>query len=96
MQATYWEDTTVAYRDVQWIEYRPQGVDGIRVLGFASARLQLGTYEGDGLGRHTRYTYTSCDACIVIKTANGTLVLGAADEEQTLALYSSLMMRMSK
>ena len=96
VQATYWEDTTVAYRDVRSVEYLPQGADGTRVLGFASARLQLGTYEGDGLGRYTRYTYTGCDACIVVKTANGTLVLGAADEAQTLALFSSLMMRISK
>ena len=51
-----WNPVTVAYEQIDSIEYREEAVDGEREWGFGSARLLLGSFNNDEFGGYTRYT----------------------------------------
>ncbi len=97
VEATYYGDLTVSYDEIDAIEYRPEGVDGVRVSGFGSARLLLGWFENEEFGDHTRYTYGGLDnACVVLTVGEKKLVLGGCDAEATRAIYDELTKRIGE
>ena len=91
VKADYHEDLTVPYDAIDSIEFREGNVEGVRVMGFGSARLLLGTFENEEFGYHTRYTYTSPDACIVVKVGEKVLVLSSQTASQTKSIYLDLL-----
>ncbi len=93
--ATFWQELTVKYEDVDSIEYRADGVDGERIGGFGSARLLLGHFKNDSLGSYTRYTYAKDAPCLVLKVGKRTLVLGAETEGETKAIYDRILSEIS-
>lgn len=95
VRASYWEDITVEYAEVDSIEYREEKVPGSRTNGFGSPRLQVGIFQNEEMGSYTRYTYTGCGAAVVLQTEGGTLVLSGRDAEQTRALYKELLEKLS-
>ncbi|MBO5221695.1 MAG: SdpI family protein [Clostridia bacterium] len=95
-EATYWEDLTVNYADIDTVEYRAAGVDGTRVSGFGSFRLSLGLFRNEEFGNYTRYTYAQCTPCIVLTSGEKILVIGLENEEQTKVLYEELLLRTGK
>ena len=90
IEASFSSDLTVKYEDIDEIEYRESGVMGMRVVGFASARLLTGSFQNEEFGTYTRYTYTGNKPCIVIKSGENTLVLGLADVNETKSIYEQL------
>ena len=93
--ASYWTSLTLRYDEIDSVEYREEGVDGHRTVGYASAKLLLGSFQNDELGTYTRYTYTGDLPCIVLKTEKRTIVLGAEDEASVKALYGELLAKIS-
>ena len=91
VEASYWADLTVKYEAVESVEYLESHSSGLRQNGFGSARLGMGIFKSDALGSYTRYCYTKCPAAVVLSVEGKTLVLNAADEAGTLALYQQLM-----
>ena len=91
VEASYWADLTVKYEAVESVEYLESHSSGLRQNGFCSARLGMGIFKSDALGSYTRYCYTKCPAAVVLTVEGKTLVLNAADEAGTLALYQQLM-----
>ena len=89
--ATYHNDLTVRYDAIDAVEYREGNVPGLRILGFASARLLLGAFENDEFGSYTRYTYTNPDACVVVRSGDNVLVLSGKTAEETQAIYENLL-----
>ena len=97
ISTAYWNDLTVAYDEVESIEYREKCDAGVRVSGFGSARLMLGIFENEEFGRYTRYSYTGCESCVVLRSADGkVMVLTGADPEATMAIYAELTARLEK
>ncbi len=94
--ASYYEDITVSYADIERLEYRAGGVDGTRVMGFGSPRLLMGAFENDEFGNYTRYTYARPDACVVLSVKGKILVLGCADDAATEAFYNALTVKTEK
>lgn len=90
IQASYWKDLTVDYAAVDSIEYREERVSGSRTNGFGSPRLLMGTFQNDEFGYYTRYTYTGCDAAVVLYVGDRVLVLSGADAAGTQAIYEQL------
>ena len=90
IEASWHDDLTVAYDSIDTIEYREGTVDGYRLMGYASARLLLGTFENEEFGRYTRYTYTHPESCIVLTSEGKVLVFCGRDAAQTLEIYNSL------
>lgn len=94
IEALYWENATVPYTEIDHIEYREQDDPGSRTYGFGSLKLLLGKFQNSEFGSYTRYSYTSCDSCIVITVNDNILVVNAADEEKTKVLYEELVKKM--
>ncbi len=91
LEATYWDDTVIDLSEIESIEYSEKGVDAVRISGFASSKLLLGTFQNDELGRHTSYRYTKCDSVIILKTKNTTYVFNAETPEKTKDIYDSIV-----
>ena len=68
-------------------------VSGSREWGFGSPTLLMGSFKNEEFGMYTRYTYTSCDACVVLTSGEKVLVLNGADEAATKAIYEALKAR---
>ncbi len=90
IESSYWNDLTVAYDVIESIEYRDQDHPGTRARGLGSAKLLAGAFRNEEFGSYTRYSYTGCDACIVLKADGKILVLNAPDEEATRTLYKAI------
>lgn len=93
VEADYWQDLTVEYAAVDYIEYRDTDKAGLRTFGFGSARLLMGQFKNDEFGAYTRYSYTKCDACVVLTAGEKTLVLSGPDAEATREIYEKLTAR---
>ena len=90
VDASFWDDVSISYADIDSVEYLENGVDGTRVYGFGSARLLLGSFKNDELGTYTRFTYTGDRPCIVLTLDENTVVLGTDSAQTTLELYKAL------
>lgn len=88
-----WDGLTVEYDAIDSIEYREEMVSGSRTNGFGSPRLLMGTFENEEFGSFTRYTYASCESCIVLTVGERTLVISGQDAEATKAIYQELLNR---
>lgn len=91
VKTTFGGGMTLDYDDIESVEYREDGVDGIRVSGYASARLLFGWFKNDELGDYTRYTYTGRGPAIIVRTSDGILVIADKTPELTLQLYHDLI-----
>jgi len=90
IEADYHEDLTLPYTDIAEVRYVEED-RATRQYGFGSLRLDMGVYQNEALGTHTRYAYHKCHAAVVITATDGQiLVLNGIDEDATKALYSSL------
>ena len=94
VDSIYYESTTIAYDDITSVEFSEKMETGRRTFGFGSAKLSLGEFRNEELGSHTRYTYNSCKACIIIRSNQKTLVFNAKTVEDTQALYNELLEKM--
>ena len=96
IKTTYGGKMTLDYDDIESIDFIDGGVDGKRVSGFASAKLLYGWFKNDDLGDYTRYTYTDCDAAIIIRTSEDILVIAEESSEDTMALYLEILKEWGK
>ena len=91
VDSIYYESTTIAYDDITSVEFSEKMETGRRTFGFGSAKLSLGIFVNDDLGSHTRYTYNSCKAAIIIRAEEKILVINAKTPEATRELYNTLL-----
>jgi len=89
--ASYYDDLSVNYEDVEKIEYREGGMTGERIYGFGTPRLLMGSFKNEELGNYTRYTYGGDRDCILLIVKGKPLVIGCYESEQTRALYEELL-----
>ncbi len=91
VKANYWEDVTVPYAEIDSVEYRANDLVGRRVMGFSSFSIEMGEYENSELGSYTRYSYSNCKSCVVVRADESVLVLNQKEEEATKELYEALL-----
>jgi uncharacterized membrane protein len=96
VKASFSEDFSVKYEDIDSVEYREGGVDGQRIYGFASARLLMGNFKNKEFGNYTRYTYAKDLPCIVLKIDERVVVIGTDNAEATKEIYDTLTSKISK
>ena len=98
VDATGWGDLTIPYGEVSSLEYFPedpsQDVGGVRTNGLGNFKVSLGSFENKLYGDYTRYTFTACDACVVLETGEGPVVLNGPDEAATRRLYQEISARL--
>lgn len=91
VEADWYSDLTISYDSIDSMEYREGNVPGVRVGGYASARLLMGFFQNEELGTYTRYTPVSCESHILITKGNNSIVLSAGSAEETLQLYNAIL-----
>ncbi len=89
-------DVTVAYDDVDAIEYRDSCDAGSRIFGFGTPTLLMGTFENEEFGTYTRFSRPSCDAAVVLTVDGQILVLGGKNDAETQIIYENILNRMDK
>lgn len=88
--ASYADDLTVSYEEVETIEYRESFDIGAREIGFGSPRLSTGTFKNEEFGRYTIYAYTQGEGAVVLKNGGDVLVIVGKTAEDTKAIYDTL------
>jgi len=96
IETGYWEDATVTYEEIDVLEYREKDNAGDRTYGFGSAKLLLGNFRNMEFGPYTRYSYTTCDSCIMLTVDDKVLVFNGENEEITKELYEELLQRIGE
>lgn len=94
VNADYHSDLTLSYSAIDSISFRENDDRGTRAFGWGSPRLLLGAFENEEFGIYTRYSYTGCDSCVVVKSGGKVLVLSGRDEDETRALFEELTARL--
>lgn len=89
--ASYSDDLTVSYGDIDSVEYRESFDAGSREMGFGSPRLSMGTFQNDEFGRYTIYAYTQGEGAVVLKRGDKVLVIVAKTAAETKAIYDTLV-----
>lgn len=90
IEASYMDDLTVRYGDVDSVEYRESFDIGTREMGFGSPRLSMGTFRNEEFGRYTIYAYTKGEGAVVLKNGGDVLVIVAKTAEETKAIYQTM------
>ncbi len=85
-----WADLAFSTSDIENVEYRDRCDPGVRTNGFGSPGLLMGTFQSDEFGFYTRYSYTKCDAAVILTVKDETVILGCETPEQTKALYDEI------
>ncbi len=92
LNATYWEPVTVSYDAIVEMGLRQWDM-GMKVNGFNSARMNLGTFQNDEAGNYTVFAYTGQSQYLVIYAGGNTLVLSGPDEAATVEMFNTIMER---
>ena len=96
IETACWDDVTVNYADIDSIEWREQNIKGIRTFGFGTPFIVMGECENTEFGKYTGYTYTSCDAGVVLSIDDKILVINGKNEEDAKVIYDELINRINK
>ncbi len=96
VEASFSQNFTVKYEDIDAVEYREGSVDGQRVMGFGSARLLMGTFQNEEFGTYTRYTYTGDAPCVVLTVDGKTVVLSTGEAASTKEIYDRILAEIAK
>lgn len=94
VSASYYEDATVRYAEIESVAYYEDFDRGARTMGFGSPRLSMGAFKNEALGDYTCYAYTTCRAAVVVTVNGEKLALSGRDEAQTREIYEELLARM--
>ena len=81
----------VPYTQMESIELREDFDMGTRVMGYGSFQLSMGFFQNEELGDYTLYAYNDCESMILIRSGEKYLAINARNEEETLALYETLL-----
>ena len=90
-----WTGQVIHYADINSIELREGISPGSRTSGAGTLRILAGYFRNEEFGNYIRYTYTTCDTCVVLQLPGKTLVLGGKDASATRAIYDALLQRLS-
>ena len=90
-----WTGQSIHYADINSIELREGISPGRRISGADTLRVLAGYFRNEEFGNYIRYTYTTCDTCVVLQLPGKTLVLGGENATATRAIYDALRQRLS-
>lgn len=93
IEASYYQDLTVAYETVDGVELLERDAPGRRQFGFGTPRLLMGQFRNEAFGVYTRYSYTRCPVGVVLRSGEKVLVVSGADQAATRAIYEELSTR---
>lgn len=97
VDASFWQDMTIFYDSIESVSYETGNempAAGIRTYGLGNLRMLMGSFSNDVYGNYTRYTYDSCDDCVVLNVSGMTVVLNGPSIDATQQIYQELTARL--
>lgn len=97
VDASLWQDMTISYDSIESVSYvtgDEMPAAGIRTYGLGNLRMLMGSFSNDAYGNYTRYTYDSCDDCVVLSVSGMTVVLNGPSADDTREIYQELTARL--
>ena len=97
VEASFWQDMTISYDSIESVSYvtgDEMPAAGIRTYGLGNLRMLMGSFSNDAYGNYTRYTYDSCDDCVVLSVSGMTVVLNGPSADDTREIYQELTARL--
>ena len=97
VEASFWQDMTISYDSIESVSYvtgDEMPAAGIRTYGLGNLRMLMGSFSNDAYGNYTRYTYDSCDDCVVLSVSGMTVVLNGPSADDTREIYQELAARL--
>ena len=91
IEASYHEDLSVSYGQMDAIELREDFDIGVRAMGFGSARLSMGNFHNDEFEAYTLYAYNACNSMILIRSGEKVLAMNCQTAQETEELYKTLL-----
>ena len=99
VEASFWQDMTISYDSIESVSYETgeeMPAAGIRTYGLGNLRMLMGSFANDAYGSYTRYTYDSCDDCVVLNVSGMTVVLNGPSVDDTRQIYQELTARLDE
>ena len=96
VEAPFYGNIEINYADIDSVEYREDSVGAMKVNGFDSAKLLLGTFQNSEFGYYKRYTSAKSLPCIVINVDGKFTVIGTSDAAQTQKLYEDILVKIAE
>lgn len=99
VEASFWQDMTISYDSIESVSYETgeeMPAAGVRTYGLGNLRMLMGTFANDAYGSYTRYTYDSCDDCVVLNVSGMTVVLNGPSVDDTRQIYQELTARLDE
>lgn len=90
IEGSYWSDQTIAFEDIQSVDFIENISVGSRTNGFGSFKLNEGHFRNNQFGDYILYSYTKCKSYIVIKTDSDILVINGESSSDTEELYKEI------
>lgn len=94
VSATFAAPFSVRYDEIRSARLIEDPDAGRRLSGMRGERIMAGRYLNGEFGSYTLYAYARVPLGIDLLTANGHVVINAANEEATRALYEELLDRL--
>ena len=91
VDSDYSDPLSLGFTDIRNVDFYDEMEIGTKVMGFNSATLSIGQFKNKALGEHTRYTYNSCNAVVVIESNGKLLVINAKTPEETKEIYNHIL-----
>lgn len=96
IDATYDGGMAIAYDAIDSLELRENFTIGMRLYGFASARLSMGSFTSDEFTNYTLYSYNGVNTAVVIGSDGKWLILTGKTAEESQVLYNTLLEKTGK
>ncbi len=92
MDATYYREVSIAYKDIDTVTYLQEDDAGTRKFGWGSYKLLLGTFENQEENQYIRYTYKNVDNVIRVQRKDGEVIIfNAESDAATKLLYEEIL-----
>ena len=96
IDAPFYGNIEINYSDIDSVEYREDTVGAMKVNGFNSAKLLLGTFQNSEFGYYKRYTSAKNLPCIVINIDGKFTVIGTDNTAETQKLYEDILVKIAE
>lgn len=96
LSATYWQDLTVSYDQIDALEYRESWQAGSKMNGFDSAKMMLGSFSNSEIGGYTSYCYRAADGCVLLTVNGRYLAVSGKDAAETMDIYNILLAKIGQ
>ncbi len=88
--ASYWQDISINYSDIDSVEFLDVCDAGIRTNGFGGTKILLGEFENNQFGAYTRYTYTYIESCVLIIVDGNELIINGETQNATEEIFKTI------